>query len=452
MFTRYFTADFLYTENQLLRDHYLAVEDGMITEIAPLSRLAPREMRNVHGFSHSAIIPGFVNSHNHSFQSLLKGFCDDADFFTWRDQALYKYANLMDQDDLYHGALLAFGEMLKNGITTVCDFFYIHDQDNENAETIIRAAKDTGIRLTLARTMYDWDGAPKRFQESVRQASNNTEALMRKYQKDPTISVLPAPHSLHGASPEMIEAGAALAEKFDVPFHIHVAEGQYERQMMEERHGLSPIRFLNKLGVLNARMVGIHCVWLDEAEINLMAAQQAKVSYNPSSNMFLGDGITRIREMLDAGICIALGTDGGCSNNRASIIDEMRMCNLLQKVKYCDATQSTAEEAFLMGTSNGGTVLRQPIGKLAPGYAADFVVVNLNDLSMQPREYFGKNIVYSTMPSALSASYVAGKCVMLDGQLLRIPESDIVERVQKTHRRWQSAGIPAKPIPSITAS
>lgn len=441
MSLQYFTADFLYTENQTLQDYYLAIENGVIQAVAPLSELEPREVRNVHGFPHSAIIPGLVNSHNHSFQSLLKGFCDDADFFTWRDQALYKYSRMMTQEDLYHGALFAFGEMLKNGITTVCDFFYINDQANGNAKTIIQAAQDLGIRITLARTMYDWDGAPSRYQETLQQAVENTAALIEEYQTHPLVSVLPAPHSLHGASPEMIEAGADLARQYQLPFHMHVAEGQYERKMMEEKHGLSPIRFLDKLGVLNNHLVGIHCVWLDDEEIELMGQKGMCVSYNPSSNMFLGDGITRIQELKAAGICISLGTDGGCSNNRASIIEEMRMTNLLQKVRLCDASQATAEEAFLMGTVNGGTNLGQKLGKLAPGYAADFVVVNLNDLSMQPRAHFGKNIVYSAMPSALLASYVAGKCVMFEGKLLTVSEAEVVQRVQKTLKSWQANNV-----------
>ncbi len=443
MTRQYYSADFLYTENQTLEDHYLAVEDGIIVEIKPLSTLDPRECRNVRGFANAAIIPGFVNTHNHSFQSLLKGFCDDADFFTWRDQALYKFSRIMTADDIYHGALFAFGEMLKNGITTVCDFFYINDQANHNARLIIQAAKDLGMRVVMARTMYDWDGAPTRYRETVDQAVENTEALMAEFKDDPMVSVLPAPHSLHGASIEMIEAGAALAEKHDTLFHMHIAEGQYERQMMEEKHGLSPIRFLDARGILNPRLVGIHCVWLDDDEIQMMAQRQSKLSYNPSSNMFLGDGITRIREMVDAGVCISLGTDGGCSNNRASIIEEMRMTNLLQKVRFCDATQSKAEEAFLMGTLNGGTTLGLPIGRLAPGYAADFVVVNLNDLSMQPKGHFGKNIVYSAQPSALVAAFVAGRCVMMDNQLLQVSESEIVQRIQTTIHRWLNTPVPS---------
>jgi 5-methylthioadenosine/S-adenosylhomocysteine deaminase len=432
----YYTADVIYTHGQSLRDHYFSVENGMIRHVAPLNTLEPRAFRDMIAFEDAMVVPGFINSHNHSFQSLLKGFCDDKDFFEWRDKALYRYAEILTEEDIYTGALFAFGEMLKQGITTVCDFFYINDQGNVNAQAVIRAAKDLGIRLVMARTLYDWDGAPKRFQETVDQATSNIEALIAEFSDDPMVTIIPAPHSLHGASIPMIQAGAALAETHDTVFHMHIAEGQYERQMMLEKQGKPPIEFLDSIGLLNHRLVGIHCVWLDDEEIQLMAQRKSGVSYNPSSNMFLGDGVTRIKEMLDAGVIISLGTDGGCSNNRASIVEEMRMTSLLQKVKHCDSTVTTAEQMFELGTVNGGKNLNLPLGKIETGYTADFVVVDLEDLSMQPRQNAPKNLVYSMMPSALRAVFVAGRKIYEMGEILTIPEGRIVEKVQATTANW----------------
>ena len=124
--------------------------------------------------------------------------------------------------------------MLKAGITTVCDFFYINDQGNDNAKAVIEAAMDVGIRIVMARTLYDWDGAPERFQETIHQAVANTEALHAEFRDEPLVHVLPAPHSLHGASMDMILAGAELAERLDTKFHMHIAEGavraQYDRR------------------------------------------------------------------------------------------------------------------------------------------------------------------------------------------------------------------------------
>jgi 5-methylthioadenosine/S-adenosylhomocysteine deaminase len=432
----YYTADVIYSDNQVLRDHYFVVQDGVIEDVAPLLTLDPRAFRDMIAFEDAMIVPGFVNTHTHSFQSLLKGFCDDRPFFEWRDQALYRFSQQLTRDDIYVGALFAFSEMLKQGVTTVCDFFYLNDQGNENAMAVVQAAQDLGMRLVLARCLYDWEGAPQRFQESLSQAVDNCEALMQRVADMPSVSVLPAPHSLHAASLEMIRAGAELATRHQTKFHIHVAEGEYERQMTQERHGKTPIRLLDELGVLNDRMVGVHCVWLDDEEVRLMAERGAAVSYNPSSNMFLGDGVSKITEMLREGVCISLGTDGGCSNNRASIVEEMRMTSLLQKVTHRDPTVTTAEQMFALGTVNGGKNLNLPLGKIAPGHAADFVVIDLDDLSMQPRQNMAKNLVYSMMSSAISSVYVAGKRIFNLGEILTVPESRVVSKIQATVKNW----------------
>ncbi|MBY0449102.1 MAG: amidohydrolase [Cyanobacteria bacterium] len=439
----YFTADVIYSPEGPLQDHYISVDNGVIQQVAPLNTLEPRAFRDMIAFEDALIVPGFVNTHNHSFQSLLKGIADDAAFFDWRDRALYRYGAKLTRDEIYWGALFAFSEMLKNGITTVCDFFYLNDQANENARAVIQAAKDLGIRLTLARTFYDWDGAPKRFQENVDQAVNNTEMLMREFEADQLISVFPAPHSLHGASLAMIQAGKELADSWNAPYHMHIAEGRYEREMIIEKTGLSPIQYLHQQGLLAANLVGIHCVWLDDRDIELMAGSGMGVCYNPSSNMFLGDGVTRISDLIKAGVSISLGTDGGCSNNRASIVEEMRMTSLLQKVTHCDATVISAEDVFKMGTVTGGSHLGRPIGAIAKGYAADLTVIDLDDLSMQPRAFFQKNMVYAMQPSAVQAVIVNGSKVFERGELLgAITEGHIVEKIQTITGNWEA--VPSK--------
>src|SRR5205823_10156091 len=146
-----------------------------------------------------ALLRGCVNSRNHRFQSLVRGFGDDLPFLEWRARGIYKYSIHLDAEGLYVGALLAFGEMLKNGVTTVCDFFYLNAQGNDNANAIIRAARDVGIRLQLARCFYDWDGAPKAYQESVEQAKANARALFHQHAGARDVSIAIAPHSPHGA-------------------------------------------------------------------------------------------------------------------------------------------------------------------------------------------------------------------------------------------------------------
>ena len=430
-----------YAEGRIQADRAVRVEGGWIAAVGPRAELAGREDAPG-GEQHLVLpgrilLPGGVNAHNHSFQSLLRGLGDDLDFMGWRDRVLYPFSRRLDARGIEIGAAFAFAEMLRHGITTVVDFFYLQGGGNQNAEAAIRAAKRVGIRLVLARAFYDWTGAPPEYRETADDATARCRALMARYAADPTVSVQPAPHSLHAASPEMIRAGARVAEEAGVPFHIHVAEYRAEREQVEARHGLTPVRYLDRLGVLGPRTVAVHCVWLDEGEVRLLAERGAKVAYCPSSNMILGDGVTKLREMRAAGVPVALGTDGGCTNNRLSIFEEMRMAALLQKVTHLDGTAFTAEEAFRLGTAGGGEVLGLPVGDLAPGRLADLVALDLGHPSLHPPHALLKNIVYALSPQAITDVWVHGSRVVREGRLVSEDEAALLAEVRALTRDWR---------------
>ena len=196
------------------------VEGGRIATIEPVHRLWPSDVM----LAGKALLPGTVNAHGHTFQSLLRGLGDDLDFMGWRDRVLYPFSEKLDRAGIALGAAFAFAEMLLHGATTCVDFFYLHDSGNDNAGAVIDAARRVGIRLVLARAMYDWEGAPRRYRETVADAARRTRELIAAHRGDATTRVQPAPHSPHGASSAMIRAGWEVAEAEQVPFHIHVAE------------------------------------------------------------------------------------------------------------------------------------------------------------------------------------------------------------------------------------
>ena len=284
--------------------------------------------------------------------------------------------------------------------------------------------------------MYDWEGAPRRYCETVADAARRTRALVAAHAGDATARVQPAPHSPHGASPAMIRAGWEVAETEQVPFHIHVAEGRYEGQRTLAEHGATPIRYLDALGVLGPRMIGVHGVWLDDDEIARMGARGAALAYCPSSNMFLGDGITRIPELLAAGVRIALGTDGGSANNRLSVFEEMRMASLLQRVRLLDGSALDAERAFAMGTRAGAALLGLDAGVIEPGKLADLVAVNLEDPSLHPRTDLLKSVVYAMSPRAVSDVWVHGRHVVASGRLTTVDERELLARVLELTKGW----------------
>ncbi|MBI2469498.1 MAG: amidohydrolase [Candidatus Rokubacteria bacterium] len=425
-----------YAAGGFQRGWAVAVEDGRIARVGPRATAAPGAPP-VTELPGRVLLPGGVNAHAHAFQSLLRGLGDDLDFMAWRDRVLYPFSRRLDARGIEIGAAFAFAEMLRHGITTVVDFFYIQAGGNANAEAVIRAAKRVGIRLVLARAFYDWEGAPPEYRETPAEATERCRALMAACAGDPTVTVQPAPHSLHGASPEMVQAGAAVAEAAGVPFHIHVAEGRYEREMIERRHGLTPVRFLDKLGVLGPRTIGVHCVWLDEGELRLWAERGGRVAYCPSANMILGDGVTKLREMRALGIPVALGTDGGCTNNRLSIFEEMRMAALLQKVTHLEGTAFTAEEAFRLGTAGGAEVLGLPVGEIARGRLADLAALDLGHPSLHPPLALLKNVVYALSPQAVTDVWVHGERVVRDGRLTSADEAALLADVRALTRDWR---------------
>lgn len=418
-------------------DAALLVDGGAIVRVCPRSEVPP-DAQDV-DWGDVAIVPGTVNAHGHAFQNLLKGWADDRPFDSWRDDVLYPFSEDLDGGDVYTGALFAFTEALRAGVTTTVDFFYLHEEGNENAEQVIRAARDSGIRLVFARALYDLDAptkAPARYREKTGDAVERCRALASAHAGDPMLSVQPAPHSLHAASPETIAAALELAEELDVPCHLHLAEARYERDQVEERYGTTPVRLLAREGLLGPRLVTVHTVWADDEELDLLAESGAAVVHCPGANAFLGDGVARLPEMLARGIRVALGPDGGCANNRQSVFEEMRQASLMAKARLVDGSAVSAETAFALGTAGGADALGLPVGAIEPGRRADLVALDLGDPSLWPVATLRKQIVNSIQQTAVDKVMVGGDLVVDGGRPLRVDEKALREDVESISARW----------------
>jgi 5-methylthioadenosine/S-adenosylhomocysteine deaminase len=234
----------------------------------------------------------------------------------------------------------------------------------------------------------------------------------------------------------MIRTGAELAAELDLPMHIHVAEGRYEHELSLERHGLSPVAFLDSLGALNERSVLVHAVWVDEADLATISERGARIVHNPGANAFLGDGIAPFRRMLERNIAVCLGTDGGCTNSRQSVFDDMRTAALLAKAIDADASVLRAEDVLIAGTARGGDVLGLPVGRIAADHAADLVVLDLDALSLQPRVTAEKQIVYAMQPDAIARVLVGGETIVERGHLTRVDEAELVAQVNAITDGW----------------
>jgi 5-methylthioadenosine/S-adenosylhomocysteine deaminase len=389
-----------------------------------------------------AVVPGTINTHTHSFQHLLRGVAVDQPFLVWRDQALYRLTPYLDADAIYLGATLAFSEMLRHGVTTVADFFYVHNHGLDNDMAVVQAARDVGIRLVLARTFYDWEGAPAAYLERPEEAEERTRELARRFLGDPMVYVHPAPHSVHGASDAMIQRAWALAMDLGSPCHIHVSEEPFEVEQCRARTGHTPVRHLQQLGVMGPALIAVHLTWAEPEDIDILGKAHANLAYCPSSNMFLADGVTPLQDLQRSGVTAGLGTDGGCSNNRASIFEEMRMAALLQKVKNLDATVLSHRTVWEMGTTNGAAMLGIDAGLLEPGNLADFSALNLIHPSLLPwtADTLLANIVYAMDPEAITDVVVGGREVVQGGRVAGVNPAELADRLGSWSEKLVRAG------------
>lgn len=435
---RAIVAERIWLEGTFQPGRAILIEGSSVSDVVEAGSLPPEI--EVDDWGYVAVLPGTVNCHGHAFQNLLKGFADDLPFERWRDDVLYPLSEDLDGDAIYVGALFAFAEALAAGVTTIVDFFYLHDASNDNARRVIKAAQDIGIRLVFARAFYDPDAptrAPLRYREPAAAALDRLLALGREFDDDELVSIQPAPHSLHAASPETIAIALEAAATLGVPCHLHLAEARYEVDQVRERYGTTPVRLLQREGLLTEDLVAVHGVWLDDEELDLMAEADAALVHCPGANAFLGDGIAPVPEMLSRGIRVALGPDGGCANNRQSVFDEMRMSSLVAKARLTDGSAMDALVALDLGTRAGGDVLRLPIGSIEAGRAADLVALDLDDLSLQPPASLARQVVNSMQSTAIARVVVAGQVVAERGRPTRVEVAELNRAVSRVTSSWR---------------
>jgi 5-methylthioadenosine/S-adenosylhomocysteine deaminase len=421
----WYSADRIFIEGRFHSGICLGVDDGTIVEI----RRDTTGLTGVREFSDCAIFPGTVNTHTHAFHSILRGCGDDLPLLKWLHDVVYKYAAEFTPRDAYVAAALAFGEMLKNGITTVVDFFYLNGRGNEYAIETIRAAEDLGIRLVFARTFMDWDKAPETVREAIPDARRRYRELAAAYRSHPTVKICPSAHSLYAASVGMIEAAAQAAADHATVWHMHVADARGPEAIMHQQYGCGTIARMRDLEFIRPDLIAVHAVYVGENEVELLAHHHVKISHNPAANMFLGDSAARVTHMRNAGMCVGLGTDGGLDNNTLSIFHEMKMAALVQKSVAGDPEAITAGDVIKMATVEGGRITELPVGSLSPGQRADFAVIDLSDIALVPGDRLESHMVYSMSDRAIRHVYVHGKPAVWERKLCGLEETELRRRV-----------------------
>jgi len=366
-----------------------------------------------------AAVPGFVNSHTHAAMTLFRGYADDMPLQEWLSEKIWPNEAKLTDDDIYWGTKLACLEMIKSGTTAFLDMYY-------NYRVSAKAVDEMGIRGVFSEVCFDHFDTAKR--EASKRRIENLYADTASFSS--RVSYAIGPHAVYTVSGEMLQWANAKAREYGIPLHMHAAETQNEVADSVDRFGLTPVRYLHKLGLLSPSLVLAHVLWVDDEEIRMLGDYGVKVVHNPNSNMKLASGYRfKGEEMRKAGVVVGLGTDGCSSSNNLDMIEAMKTASLLAKAWRGNPTVLAAHDALDMATCNGADIVGIASGRVAPGYLADIALIDLRSSAFTPNFNFASNLVYAANGSCVDTLICDGKVIM-SGR--KVPgETEILEQAAK---------------------
>jgi len=413
----------------------LYIQENVIQQVGASYELPPIADRVIDAEG-MAILPGLVNTHHHLYQSLTRALpsAQDVELFDWL-RTLYTVWAGLTAEAIYVSALTALSELILSGCTTVADHLYLYPNDSR-IDDEIRAARELGIRFHPSRGSMSLGRSkgglpPDSVVEDEPAILADCMRVIEQYHDPVRYSmcrIVIAPCSPFSVTPDLMKASAALAREHGLTLHTHVAETLDEEAFCLRKFGMRPVELMRQLDWVGSDVWWAHCVHLSPDEIALMASTATGVAHCPTSNMRLGSGIAPIRDMMSAGVKVGLAVDGSASNDSGHLLAEARQAMLLQRVKL-GASAMSAEDALWLDTRGGAAVLgRDDIGCLAPGMAADFVGVRLDQLAFAGAQADPLAALLFCTPPTVDLSVINGHLVVRDGQLLALDLPTLVTR------------------------
>lgn len=416
-------ARFLITQNskrEIFENKDVLVENSRIEEVG---RNLSKE-GEVIDCSKKIVMPGLINSHTHIPMNLFRGISDNKKLQNWLEEDIFPAEAKLEAEDVYYGSLHAIIEMIKTGTTCFNDMYFFEDK-------VAKASQELGIRGMLSRAVMDIDGkGEKRLKES--------KDFLEDYQDHKTITPTVGPHSVYTSSKEYLKKVKEQAEKFKAPIHVHISETEKENKDCLEKHDKTPTEYLNQLGILGKSTIGAHGVWLSERDVEILKEKRTGIAHCPCSNMKLGSGIARIQEMNN--LKLGIGTDGAASNNNLNMFEEAKFASLLQKLD--DPRKMNQQKVLDLLTIKGAELLgmENKIGSIEQGKKADMIAIDLDKISLSP--YYNKKGLVSNLIFSFNGEVdnviVNGEFTLKDGNLERVNEKEVIEKVQKRKDKFKS--------------
>lgn len=409
------------------QNYAAALDKGRLIDLLPSDEAKNKYQANEnHELKDHALLPGLINTHGHAAMTLMRGLADDLPLMTWLNEHIWPTeAKWVNNDFVYDGSLIACAEMLRGGTTCFTDMYFF-------SEEVARAAEKANIRACIGLIIIDF---PSAYAQNADEYIEKGLALHDQLRGNPLITTSFAPHAPYTVADEALQKVLTLAEELDIPIQIHLHETEDEVNQAVDATGKRPIQRLEALGLLSSRLIAVHMTQLNDKEIETLATHGVHISHCPESNLKLASGFCPVQKLSNAGINVALGTDGAASNNDLDMFSEMRTAAMLAKAVAKDASAVSAEQALRMATINGAKALgmEKEIGSLEVGKAADIIAIDLSALETQPLYHPMSQIVYAANRQQVSDVWVAGSHVVKNHQLTTLD----TEQLCQTAQQWQ---------------
>ena len=400
----------------------IAIEGNLITDIGPLDDAC---FDTVIDGSYSIAVPAFYNCHTHSPMTLLRGYADDMELMDWLNNHIWPAEAKLQEEDIYWGTRLACMEMIHSGTVYFNDMYFL-------LPGTVRAVEESGLRATIG--MFLNDAAPNRdmFIQEGKELWNRRDTLSKRIQ----LSI--APHAIYTCNEKTLRECAEMSEKYGIQLHIHVSETMFEFNQCKEQHGgMTPVEYLDTLGVLSERTCAAHSVHVTEHDMEILAARGVHCVFNPVSNLKLMSGLLPLRKMLDKGVSVTLGTDGTSSNNNLSMFDEMKVASLVSKLANNSPIGAQVDEIYKIATQAGAEASGLNAGVIEKGRLADIVLLDANSPQLTPSHNLVSNLVYSADTSCVKTVICDGRILMRDGFIEG--EAEVIENARRCAKRLMAA-------------
>ena len=416
---------------EVLSEHSLVVQQGRIAALLPTPEAEQIEAEQHVHLPSQVLMPGLVNAHGHSAMSLLRGVADDAPLLTWLQDHIWPLeAHFVSEEFVADGTDLALAELLLGGTTTLSDMYFF-------PEVTAQRVQAAGMRAQLVFPIIDVATAWARDSDSCLEKGL---ALRDDHRDDDLVDVGFGLHATYSVSEATLRKVSTLTNELDAPMQIHLHETRSEVQSAVESTGERPVALLDRLGLLGPRSQCVHMTSLSSEDIQRLVDNNSHVVHCPRSNMKLASGICPVHRLHQAGVNVALGTDGAASNNRLSMLAELQSAALLAKLEQYEATALPAGAALEMATLGGARALglEDKVGSLEVGKLADMIALDLSGVNTQPLSNIMSQVVYATTGSELTHSWIAGRCLVSEGHLTTLDLDTITARAGRWPEKFRA--------------